>query len=513
MIYSAGFWIPQKPIPETEFFPIYVDGNCGFIDEKGAVIIEPKYAENSFLMNGYLYEITENKYVIYDMNGNVVKQLSRTFELYHRSNNGYFSFYDKSNPRTFGLADSMLNIIEAPVFDSIEMAYGDYMIVTKNAMTGLINNQGQFSIPAQYDDIKYTGNGIVRVYLRGKCGVFDLNGKTIIPIAYDVITECTDGRMWVNKGATVNLNNYSGGKWALFDKNGHALTGFDFNNVGIIHQDSTPIIVNKGAEQNNYSVSGGEWGAIDKNGKQVIQFLPCDCILDFCYDVAKIRIKGKWGLIDKNGRQVLPCMFSTLETTEEQVYIVNLGGSDGGFGKPLIGGKNALLDKTGKVIFEASEYITFGNNYTNGILTYRDGNICGFIDSTGKKISFLTYDDVEPFKDGYARVRSGFNIWYVDKKGNRVYGSEERRLLFNGYSYRQFYWNIDGKSLSGIEFLDGHTILPQFTLTRGTGNSRILYVESVVYDEEGKKAKTCRGYVNLKLQKIIWMEKPFVEQK
>ncbi len=44
----------------------------------------------------------------------------------------------------------------------------------------------------------------------------------------------------------------------------------------------------------------------------------------------------------------------------------------------------------------------------------------GFVDPTGKVVIPLRYDRVISFNGGKARVQSGQESYYIDKKGNRL---------------------------------------------------------------------------------------------
>lgn len=77
-----------------------------------------------------------------------------------------------------------------------------------------------------------------------------------------------------------------------------------------------------------------------------------------------------------------------------------------------------LLFKNGSTKYFPEYNITYWNEDPLG-LAIRD-NKYGFIDTNGKVIVALTYDDAFPFYQGYASVKKGEKWFYIDKKGKEV---------------------------------------------------------------------------------------------
>ena len=53
---------------------------------------------------------------------------------------------------------------------------------------GMVNAKGDFVIPAEYDEMEFAQNGNVLLKLEGKWGVFDTEGKEVLPFEYQEIS-------------------------------------------------------------------------------------------------------------------------------------------------------------------------------------------------------------------------------------------------------------------------------------------------------------------------------------
>lgn len=130
--------------------------------------------------------------------------------------------------------------------------FGNFEMFSKNTMSGrkfgLVNSNGDTTIPAKYDMIDKCENGYVIVKQNGKRGLIDTNNKLIVPCEWDGITIMYESRLFVQKGD----------KAALMDNNRKILTPFLYDEVYVFNEGLAKVAIN------------GKCGFININGKLVI---------------------------------------------------------------------------------------------------------------------------------------------------------------------------------------------------------------------------------------------------
>lgn len=125
----------------------------------------------------------------------------------------------------------------------------NYIIVHKHLKRGVINLKNEIVIPIKYDHIFQYGPNIFRVKVGKKYGLVSDKDETVVPIIYDSID-----RMWYNNGIyRLRLDN----KYGLFNING--------KDTGIIYD----YIVRTGDNLIRLQLDG-KWGFINQNFEEVI---------------------------------------------------------------------------------------------------------------------------------------------------------------------------------------------------------------------------------------------------
>jgi len=85
--------------------------------------------------------------------------------------------------------------------------------------------------------------------------------------------------------------------------------------------------------------------------------------------------------------------------------------------------KVRYIDKTGKVIYKAKNYISdlVGiPSFSEGMLAIKEKNKWGYIDKTGKNVVAVQYDMACDFCEGLAAVKKGGKWCYINKSGERI---------------------------------------------------------------------------------------------
>jgi hypothetical protein len=126
------------------------------------------------------------------------------------------------------------------------------------------------------------------------------------------------------------------------------------------------------------------------------------------------KLKGKKGFINEKGDVVVQFACSRLRQTEtESIFFASW--KDG----------RAFISDSGNIIFDCSNYF-FGLDYkgeeqdpflSEGLLSYQNEQLCGFIDLSGKVVIPSIYWGAGDFREGLASVNSGGKWGFIDKNG------------------------------------------------------------------------------------------------
>jgi hypothetical protein len=212
--YNATFWYMD------DLGLAIKDKKYGFIDKKGKIIIPLEYEDAFPFHNGYASVKENDKWNYVDKNGKKVFSDSLTFS--YRpilKNNAIFmlenneveknkSMITENGSRTFieflnktghiqlkeGLINTNGNILINPIYDEISGYFQNgYMRVRNNGKTGIIDEEGKIVIPIEYEDISDLKDGVFLAKKSSKCGMIDIKEQIVIPFEYSKIRHFSEG--------------------------------------------------------------------------------------------------------------------------------------------------------------------------------------------------------------------------------------------------------------------------------------------------------------------------------
>ncbi|MCL2199067.1 MAG: WG repeat-containing protein [Defluviitaleaceae bacterium] len=208
----------------------------------------------------------------------------------------------------------------------------------------------------------------------------------------------------------------------------------------------------------NVSISLSKHGYIDKDGKEVIQFKYSDAkpfkngLASVCSGLAQ---GYKWGVIDKNDKVIIPFEYDEIGQFEEGFASARIGGAWGLIdrnGKRLVWGyseevffrqseelaiykrgekKYDCINRQGKRMVTLKKY-DFVGFFSGKLLDVRANSCYGFVNSNGKVVIPLIYDNVHWFSEGLAAVYfngnhdkkrptlSGWGWGFIDKANSLI---------------------------------------------------------------------------------------------
>ena len=251
--------------------------------------------------------------------------------------------------KKIGFIDTSGKVVIPFEYDWASDFKGGYAVVSQDNKYGIINRDGEFTVPLEYAQIRfrYSNENLFSVGTHeGSIGMIDAHNNIIVPFGvYDVIHDFFGGLAGVksgNKWGYINIRGeilipviyddfsyrsfensdftfvQQGGKWAVINKSGEILTDFVFSNVTGFREGLAGVYM------------GNTRGYIDESGEFVItgEYQAMDYFLKS--GVAAVAIVGTdgtknphmMGLIDRSGRLVLPCVYAAMSYIADDVIAV-----------------------------------------------------------------------------------------------------------------------------------------------------------------------------------------------
>jgi hypothetical protein len=175
-------------------------------------------------------------------------------------------------------------------------------VVRKNGQQGIINRRFAETVPCTYEQLRFEPSGHLINTINGKEGLMDTLQRTIIPNLYD----------WL------------GGFYGLLRGEGHRFSRVRLNErYGYIDMQGREVVsieYEEVSEASNYIIGvkkAGKWGFVDTAGQVVTPFV-YDWIehgfswVDYENGYIRVHQGRKIGLINKRGKEVVPCEYDAI---------------------------------------------------------------------------------------------------------------------------------------------------------------------------------------------------------
>ncbi len=398
------------------YLKIKKEGLYGTINIKGKEILKIEY--DNILSDGYYDQET--------------KYSNAGFILRTKTDDGY----------RFGYAKADGKIILEPIYNEvnriteIESSKDIYLITSQNGRYGLIKNKKKI-IENDYTEIGFDKtNKLLIVQKNNSYGVYDLNGKNIIPIDYDSIAIAGEYINGTKEEQTV-----------IFDAKGNNIDTDIVSKEKVSDQYS--IVIDK---DNNYNI-------IDNNGNKLLNE-KYSYIEFFNNDLFIATKNSNAGVINVNGKIIIPLEYSTmkkitgtncLEATMVETNKIAIVSSEGKIGDGVENGISSLEENYIKVISENDvKYYTLDGKETsyrelfanNEIYAIKQNGKWGFKDKSDKVIVECKYDFVTEQNGRFVGVKLDGKWGVLDTKGNTV-KEPSYTLSWNDVSFLGEYYAID----------------------------------------------------------------------
>jgi hypothetical protein len=356
--WDNAIW-PKDKRSDTPLFRFVIDGNAGYINASGQIVIPPTFPV--FGNHGYddFFEGVASMDILRPM---LIDSLGAAIK---------FSPYDVS-----GFGHFSEGVIPASIGRGKLRKYG------------FVDHRGKLAIAATFDGANEFSERLAAVVVNGKYGYIDHAGDIVVAPRFNLAEPFSESAARVILDGPCNYVGY--GPCAFFNP---SILGFPEYRSGrdshytacqytFIDRTGTPLFSQHFPDAFDFSEGlaavgdGKRWGFIDRTGAFRIP-LQFDFVGSFSDGLARFRRDGKWGFIDSAGRVVIPAQFDVADdfssetavvgTLRQRVWFIDK------FGKKLFGMdyKSASPFRLGLAHVDNGEYLAYINRAGDRVFTYR----------------------------------------------------------------------------------------------------------------------------------------------
>lgn len=512
-ICSPQYNILEK-IQNKDLFLVYKNGGYGIVNNVGDEIVPTKYKDISYSANGtygliimatmkdcfFPIHLDENGYIIVSISVNekmlVPSSLFDWCGDFDKGKNyakvlknGCWGKIDK-HCKLVSLLDDKL--VEVPSkYEFAQDFHNGYVSVMINNKWGIADINFDMVIPCIYEAIETLGFDTFKYTEKGKLGIVDCNGHTIVTADYDNITLVTQDLFKVSKGEN---------KVGIIDKKGNIIVPMDYCNIDSVNIGNDIFWIIKQKEvRYNYRFYGDDL-RIDKtgiywDGKIIIPLLYIDIIFEDEYfvctafthrsnnDIVKVVIK-----YTPNGEIVLKYCNGDIFVSND--YEMALDASLGLF-RVMKNGKWGLISIANDIVLEPQfDYISkFKHSfaivgqaentkdapveYFLDNKDYYSNMKYGLVDTSGEIVLPIEYSYIKRLDNDYFLVQNkllspslnvvvelNYGIWDLDNRFFIVKGeSSYSRAMYN---LIDFFGNEVVKGFEKIEVIGDNLLKATF---------------------------------------------------
>lgn len=313
----------------------------------------------------------------------------------------------------YGLVGSDGNIIYTADNDAVDnKSMYQYYTVKKGNLLGIYFTTGKKKTEIEFDNVYADGFGYVMATKNKKAGVFDLQGKQIVPFDYD-----PEFIMQYRIGFRVAKNKKRG----IVGKNGEILVPPVYDDVDLFYEDSMKEFVKV--------KSNGKFGIVNLKGKVIIP-VAFEWLGEEEGLLKVATADNRLGLYDKTGKVVIPADYQWImdsETEKSNIIVLKKEANSYNF-----------LNKNTKQLLLKENVIDYGYIHNeDGLLNPFNSNNKYVLFVKGKNGKFgllnemtgildvpMMYDDIirrfEGRNSTYFSVRNGKKFGLIDGKNKQI---------------------------------------------------------------------------------------------
>lgn len=353
-----------SPLNTEGLIPFESDlGLYGYINFDGEKVIPAQYQTTMpFNDNGLAVVMDDYKTAVINQDGEIVIDFISGY-VYQLILDDLIKVYDNGK---YGFIDIEGNNVIEFIYDDVNYFIGEYSTVKLDYKQGIIDKSGNIVVDIIYDAIWYNGETEHIIAIKdGKFGYINIEGEIIYSFEYNYIRSLEeDGYLFAEKQGLMGLVDSSENiildfeyismfwiddnhtylsvkkddKYALYNKDGDLILGFDYEFIGLMDEDaiifSTYIdsleeikkygfmdidgnILLEATYDRIFTQTEGlylvensdKYGFINKDGDVVINLDYDNAYLFRDYGLAAVKLNDKWGFINTDGDVVIPIIY------------------------------------------------------------------------------------------------------------------------------------------------------------------------------------------------------------
>ncbi len=327
------------------------DTSWQLLDATGQAVSNQKFSRLGDIQNLYAVAYQKNRAGLVNLRG--IWAIEPTYDSLRILNEYVAQYYLNGRSGLISILTKQ-NIVEADIVEPIQ----NYFRVIVNGKYGVWNPQGKVVIPILYDYIStFTEDSVLTVFQGKKKGLISLKGVIILkpaPIYEELL-------VMKNERVGIKLNN----KYGFVDIKGRLRIANRYEGIGSFSENAAAVKIL------------GKWGFIDKAESILIQ-PNYESVGLMENGVAPVRKNGKWGLANKTGKEILKCSYDGVNWQPTGRYSITLNG------------KKGLADVTGKELFPP-KYDLITDNDNGFVILGKNGKL-GLSNSKGYDVLPVIYD-------------------------------------------------------------------------------------------------------------------------
>jgi hypothetical protein len=256
------------------------------------------------------------------------------------------------------------------------ITYGHYQY-------GMLNFSGDTILPFKFTSARLVPEGFCIASKADKSGynslygLYDLNGKQVLPHVFESIDDFYCGRAIVKKN----------GKYGIIDESGKELFYYEYGRMERFYNDYAMVYT---------SHKNGEIkvGIIDRSGREVVPaiYQRIGEVYSYSEGMDAIAQNPKYGLVDIAGKGVIPFKYDEIKTFQNGIAKVWRGWR-------RVGYINSKGEEVISSDFGARNQAIISKYHNKYIIALKD-SVQHVFDYSGKEIVTLRYENISEFNNG-----------------------------------------------------------------------------------------------------------------
>lgn len=401
-----------EDITEFSYFKLYENEKYGVIDNKGNILVEPKYEmliipnPSKAVFIGYFnYNSQNGEYET---------------EVVNEKNEKILTKYEQVLPLMF--KDT-----------SVEVPYEKSVLTYKeNGKYGIIDFSGKKITKAIYDSIESLlyKEGCLLVKKEDKYGVINIKGKQMVEIDYDLIS--ADGYYdkedkYQKAGFIVRQRKEEGYRYGYINSKGEKILEVEYNEIDRVTE------ITEGNAIYLLAFKNGQAG-VYRNNKQIIKHSYEEIEYNKQNELFIVEKNSKQGVINKEGNEILKTEYDYIIISEQSI---NAKKDDIISTFDMKGNKKETQNEDTILNIENSDYS----------ITVNSDEQFGIIDKSGNKI----------LENEYSYIEYAYNNFFITtKNGNvEVINAQNKQSVISNYNVIQ---KIENKNILQVIISEPYTI-------------------------------------------------------